>query len=44
LLRLTPVRIVIGTPMTPPIRGEADRGEMNSFAMSVMDAIAALPG
>lgn len=44
LRRQTLVRIVIGTPMTPPIRSEPDRDAMNSFAASVMEAIAALPG
>ncbi|HYJ33085.1 MAG TPA: (d)CMP kinase [Candidatus Binatia bacterium] len=44
LRRQTLVRIVIGTPMTPPIRVEADRESMNTFAAAVMEAIAALPG
>jgi 1-acyl-sn-glycerol-3-phosphate acyltransferase len=44
LRRQTLVRIVVGTPMTPPIRVEADREAMNSFAAAVMEAIAALPG
>jgi len=44
MLRRTLVRIVIGTPMTPPVREEANREAMNSFAASVMEAIAALPG
>jgi RNase H-fold protein (predicted Holliday junction resolvase) len=44
LRRQTLVRIVIGTPMTPPIRADADREAMNSFAARVMEAIAALPG
>lgn len=44
LRRSTLVRIVIGTPMTPPVRAGADREAMNVFAASVMEAIAALPG
>lgn len=44
LRRDTLVRIVIGTPMTPPVRAAADRAVMNEFAASVMEAIAALPG
>lgn len=44
LRRQTLVRIVIGTPMTPPIRTGADRTDMDSFAVRVMEAIAALPG
>jgi len=44
LRRQTLVRIVIGTPMTPPIHGEPDREAMDSFAARVMEAIAALPG
>ncbi len=44
LRRQTLVRIVIGTPIVPPIRSEPDRAEMHSFALRVMEAIAALPG
>lgn len=44
LRRQTLVRIVIGTPMTPPLSAEADRTVMNDFALRVMEAIAALPG
>jgi cytidylate kinase len=44
LRRQTLVRIVIGTPIVPPLRSEPDRAEMHSFALRVMDAIAALPG
>ncbi len=44
LRRQTLVRIVIGTPIVPPIRSEPDRAEMQSFALRVMEAIAALPG
>jgi CMP/dCMP kinase len=43
LRRQTLVRIVIGTPIVPPIRSEPDRAEMHSFALRVMEAIAALP-
>lgn len=44
LRRQTLVRIVIGTPIVPPLRSEPDRAEMHSFALRVMEAIAALPG
>ena len=44
LRRQTLVRIVIGTPMTPPLTADADRTVMNEFAARVMEAIAALPG
>jgi cytidylate kinase len=44
LRRQTLVRIVIGTPIVPPVRSEPDRAEMHSFALRVMEAIAALPG
>jgi len=44
LRRQTLVRIVIGTPMTPPIRADLDRAVENAFAVRVMEAIAALPG
>ena len=44
LRRQTLVRIVIGTPIVPPMGAEPDRAGMNAFALRVMEAIAALPG
>jgi cytidylate kinase len=44
LRRQTLVRIVIGTPLVPPVRPDPDRTAMNAFALRVMEAIAALPG
>jgi cytidylate kinase len=38
------VRIVIGTPIAPPMHADPDRTEVNAFAVRVMEAIAALPG
>jgi cytidylate kinase len=44
LRRQTLVRIVIGTPIVPPINQDGDRAEMDAFTARVMEAIAALPG
>jgi cytidylate kinase len=38
------VRIVIGSPLVPPLRANPDRTDHHAFAARIMEAIAALPG